>query len=40
VTPIGRATVDVLRVNRSDAVLVREALIEEGVYFGKHGRGE
>ena len=32
-TPIGRATVEVLRINRSDAVLVREALMEEGAYF-------
>jgi hypothetical protein len=27
-----RATVGVLQINRLDAVLVREALIEEGVY--------
>ena len=32
-TPMGRVTVLVLRINRPDAVLVREALMEEGVYF-------
>jgi hypothetical protein len=31
-TPTGRATVGVLQINRLDAVLVREALMEEGVY--------
>ena len=32
-TPVGRVTVLVLRINRSDAVLVREALMEEGAFF-------
>lgn len=32
-TPMGRVTVLVLRINRPDAVLVREALMEEGAYF-------
>ena len=32
-TPIGRATVFVLRVNRPDAVLTRASLLEEGVSF-------
>jgi hypothetical protein len=31
-TPTGRATVGVLQINRLDAVLVREALMEEGAY--------
>ena len=39
-TPVGRATVNVLQINRADAVLVREALMEEGVYFGQHERGK
>src|SRR6266571_6254680 len=30
-TPIGRATIAVLRINRQDAVLVRMALLEEGI---------
>lgn len=38
-TPIGRATVNVLQINHSDAVLVREALMGEGVYFGQHESG-
>ncbi len=33
-TPIGRATVAVLEVNHPDAVAVRQALIEEGVFPG------
>ena len=33
-TPIGRATVDVLECNHPDAVLAREALMAEGVSFG------
>ena len=32
-TPTGRATIAVLRINRSDAVLVRAALLEEGASF-------
>jgi hypothetical protein len=32
-TPIGRATVNVLQCNRLDACLVRGALMEEGVYL-------
>lgn len=32
-TPIGRVTILVLRINRSDAVAVRAALMEEGEYF-------
>jgi hypothetical protein len=32
-TPVGRATIHVLQINRPDAVLVREVLMEEGVYF-------
>lgn len=32
-TPTGRVTVLVLRINRPDAVLGREALMEEGAYF-------
>jgi 5-methylcytosine-specific restriction endonuclease McrA len=31
-TPVGRATIQVLQINRMDAVLVREALMEEGVW--------
>jgi hypothetical protein len=31
-TPIGRATVQVLNMNHPDAVAVRVALIEEGVF--------
>jgi hypothetical protein len=29
-TAVGRATVDVLRINRGDAVAVRQSLLEEG----------
>ena len=32
-TPTGRATIAVLRINRSDAVLARAALLEEGISF-------
>jgi len=32
-TPVGRATISVLRINRPDAVLARAALIEEGISF-------
>ena len=32
-TPIGRATIAVLRINRPDAILARAALMEEGVSF-------
>lgn len=32
-SPKGRATVQVLRINRADAVLVRQALMEEGEGF-------
>lgn len=32
-TPIGRATIGVLRINRPDAVLARAALMEEGISF-------
>ena len=32
-TPIGRVSVIVLRVNRPDAVLLRASLLEEGVSF-------
>jgi hypothetical protein len=32
-TPMGRATVRVLQINRADAVLVREALMVEGQFF-------
>jgi len=32
-TPMGRVTVLVLRINRPDAVLVREALMAEGAYY-------
>lgn len=31
-TPTGRATIRALRLNRSDAVAVRQLLMEEGVY--------
>ncbi len=37
-TAIGRATVNVLQINRADAVLVREALMAEGVYRVKAKR--
>jgi len=30
-TPVGRATVDVLNINREDSVVVRQSLLEEGV---------
>lgn len=32
-TPVGRATISVLRINRPDAVLARAALMEEGISF-------
>jgi hypothetical protein len=32
-TAIGRATIEVLRINRLDAVAVRRSLLEEGVRF-------
>ena len=32
-TAIGRATITVLRINRADAVLARDALMEEGISF-------
>jgi len=32
-TPNGRATIAVLRINRPDAVLLRRSLLEEGVSF-------
>ena len=32
-TPIGRATIAVLRINRPDAVLARASLMKEGVSF-------
>ena len=35
VTAIGRATIRVLCINRSDALLVRAALSEEGIRFDK-----
>lgn len=31
-TPIGRTTVDVLAINNPDSLLLREALIDEGVF--------
>jgi hypothetical protein len=31
-TPTGRATIQALRLNRSDAVAVRQLLMEEGLY--------
>jgi hypothetical protein len=31
-TPIGRTTIEVLRINQPDAVAVRASLIEEGVF--------
>lgn len=31
-TPIGRATIEVLRINRLDAVTMRSSLLEEGVW--------
>lgn len=36
-TPIGRATIAVLKINRPDALLVRIALLEEGVSFAPPG---
>ena len=39
ITPVGRTTVAVLQINRTDAVLVREALMEEGVYFAQDAKG-
>jgi len=38
-TPVGRTTAAVLQINRTDAVLVREALMEEGVYLAKDPKG-
>ena len=38
-TPVGRTTAAVLQINRTDAVLVREALMEEGVYFAQNPKG-
>ena len=38
-TALGRATVNVLQFNRPDAVLVRETLLEEGVYLGRTDQG-
>lgn len=32
-TPVGRATVSVLRINRPDALLARASLMEEGISF-------
>jgi hypothetical protein len=32
-TPIGRVTIAVLKINRPDAVLVRASLLEEGISF-------
>ena len=37
-TPLGRATISVLKINRSDAILVREALMEEGLHLTKPKR--
>lgn len=37
-TPRGRATLRVLQVNHPDAVLTRQALMEEGEFFGE-GQG-
>lgn len=34
-TPVGRATASVFAFNHPDAVLVREALMAEGVYFAQ-----
>lgn len=31
-TPVGRATVELLAINHPDYVLLRESLIEEGVF--------
>ena len=31
-TPIGRATVELLAINHPDYVLLREALLDEGVF--------
>ena len=39
-TPAGRATVGVLRINRPDAVLGRSSLMEEGVSFAPPGRAD
>ena len=39
ITPVGRTTVAVLQINRTDAVLVREALMEEGIYFAQDVKG-
>lgn len=37
-TPVGRATVNVLQINSPDAALVREALLDEGVFLAKPKR--
>jgi hypothetical protein len=37
-SPTGRATIDVLCINRSDAVLARAALLEEGISLTPYGR--
>jgi hypothetical protein len=34
--PTGRATVNVLQLNRLEAALVRQALMEECLFFAKH----
>jgi hypothetical protein len=39
-TPVGRATIAVLRINRPDAVLARASLLEEGVSLGRHARSD
>jgi len=39
ITPVGRTTVAVLQINRTDAVLVREALMEEGIYLAQDPKG-
>jgi hypothetical protein len=39
ITPEGRTTVAVLQINRTDAVLVREALMEEGIYLSQDPKG-
>ena len=38
-TPVGRTTVAILQINRTDAVLVREALMEEGIYLSQDPKG-
>jgi hypothetical protein len=39
ITPEGRTTVAVLQINRTDAVLVRETLMEEGICFAQDAKG-